>query len=128
MLYSKMRNRSTKQESTKGGGQKNRRQGTCGTTSKYKGEDVWKYYDKKGRRQGRRGAVMRRRRAVMGSAAKHVPAGPRLCWCQWWVSYGKRYEKHCALPRTGDGMVLRHVRVRVVMVQWRSGRGRGRNE
>jgi hypothetical protein len=43
------------------GGQKNRRRGTCGTTSKYEGKDVWKYYDKKGRRQGRRGAVMRRR-------------------------------------------------------------------
>jgi hypothetical protein len=39
---------------------------------------------------------------VMGSAAKHVPAGLRLCWHQWWALYGKCYEKHHALLRTGD--------------------------
>jgi hypothetical protein len=86
-------------------------------TSKYKGEDIWKYYDKKGRRQGRRGVVMRRRRAVMGSAAKHIPVEPRLCWCQWWASYGNHYEKHHALLRTGDSTVSRHACVRAVMVQ-----------
>jgi hypothetical protein len=129
MLYSRTRNKLMKRESTEGGRQKNRRRGTCGTTSKYEGEDVWKYYDKKGRRQGRRGAVMRRRRrAVMGGAAKHVPAGPRLRWRQWRASYGERYEKHHALPRTGDGTVSGRARVGAVMVRRRSGRGRGGNE
>jgi hypothetical protein len=128
MLYSRTRNKLMKRESTEGGRQKNGRQGTCGTTSKYEGEDVWKYYDKKGRRQGRRGVVMRRRRVVMGGAAKHVLAGPRLCWCQWQASYGERYEKHHALLRTGDGTVLGRAHVGAVRVRQRSGRGRGRNE
>jgi hypothetical protein len=91
-------------------------------TSKYKGKDVWKYYDKKGRRQGRRGVVMRRRRrAVMGGTAKHVPVGLRLRWCQWQVLYGEHYEKHHVLLRTGDGTVLRRAHVRAVMVQQHSG-------
>jgi hypothetical protein len=71
---------------------------------------------------------MRRRRAVMGSAAKHILAGPRLRWRQWQVSYGEHYEKHHALLRTGDGTVSGRAHVRAVRVWRRSGRGRGRNE
>jgi hypothetical protein len=64
----------------------------------------------------------------MGGAAKHVLAGPRLRWRQWRASYGGRYEKHHALPRTGDGTVSGRARVGAVMVRRRSGRGRGGNE
>jgi hypothetical protein len=65
--------------------------------------------------------MRRRRRAVMGSAVKHILVGPRLCWRQWWASYGRRYEKHHVLLRTGNGTVSRHAHVRAVMVQWHSG-------
>jgi hypothetical protein len=112
----------------KGADRKNGRRGTCGTTSKYEGKDVWKYYIKKGKRQGRRGAVMKRRRAAMGGATKRVLAGPRLRWCQWRASYGGRYEKHHALPRAGDGTVSSRARVGAVRVRRRAGRGRGGNE
>jgi hypothetical protein len=64
---------------------------------------------------------MRRRRVVMGGTVKHVPVGLRLCWHQWQASYGKRYEKHHALLRTGDGTVSRCVCVGAVMVQQHSG-------
>jgi hypothetical protein len=72
--------------------------------------------------------MRRRRRAVMGGAAKHVLAGPGLRWRQWRASYGELYEKHHALPRAGDGTVSGRARVRAVRVQRRSGRGRGGNE
>jgi hypothetical protein len=71
---------------------------------------------------------MRRKGAVMGSAAKHVLTGPRLRWHQWRASYGERYKKHHALPRAGDGMVSRRARVGGGESTAASGRGRGGNE
>jgi hypothetical protein len=104
-LYRKMRNKLIKRETTEEGGQEERETGYMCNDEQIRRQGRKEVLSdgsmKKGRKQERKGAVMRRKGVVMGGAAKHVLTGPRLRWRQWRASHGERCEKRHALPRAG---------------------------